>query len=686
MKKYLYLTFVLGGLMAASFSSRAQEAVSFETLRTLISGESGSTVLDSYAISGVIISDKTNMNMEVNPNTGTKGQGIDFTVNDKTAYIQDAAGAYGFRLQLEATADNIFSRYDNVTIDVTGFTLTKEANPERYTISGVTSDKVKAQTAGTSADVPAKLKTMESLTDADVYTYVTLKNVQMAFPYGRYVNVHEAYAYGGGVTDNPVTAADPVNRAGTANPFFDCAPNVIQSQGGSAMYYLINMKTPWRNPGSVGIPKGIGRFSGIIVHSWLSRYGTEQSFGKYQIRPVEQADIALSADESTRFTEDLAVWTFNRFTLPLSTATWSSASNISGGTHGYQWGNGNAALTKTVVELNQDITWDFRYAETGVASSGIGFLPPENGMYNANNANAQFTITSATLTGGTTQLRYNTVADCDNLNIVDKYTDRQGTNNVYNVAAAARNSNIEGLLCDGAFGLYGSFWHATEGGQGGLLKFSTEGIAGDKLNLSFTIGTGRIGKNDNPTKAHKYWHVECSTDNGATYAKVTGSDFIVRNPSAWDSNLPLYTTVGNIPYTLYLPDTLLNKSAVWLKLIPSSNIVTNVVAYASAVEEEAGPATGVAGWLRFGEIAIRANKADFEEPEYPSQLTGKQVAPSLTVRYDASGQAFVASAGQIAAVLTIDGKFAAAPYAQGIYLVEVKSNNGATSWHKVLVK
>lgn len=139
--------------------------------RTLIQGESGQvTINDPGAFfEGIVISDKDNANVETTPNSAPNA--TDYTVNAKTAYVQMLDGSYGYRLQFNSAADNTLTRYSTVKIALDGLTLTKEADPERYTLSGLTAADIVGQTPGTANDLVRKEKPIGQLTDEDVYTY-----------------------------------------------------------------------------------------------------------------------------------------------------------------------------------------------------------------------------------------------------------------------------------------------------------------------------------------------------------------------------------------------------------------------------------------------------------------------------------------------------------------------------------
>lgn len=108
--------------------------LSIADLRALIPGAEGEVELTGEKmLSAVVISDAGNYNMETNPNlTDTS---IDFSVNEKTAYIESLDGQYGLRIVAKLPADNILKRYSSVQLSINGLKLVKESNPERYTLT-----------------------------------------------------------------------------------------------------------------------------------------------------------------------------------------------------------------------------------------------------------------------------------------------------------------------------------------------------------------------------------------------------------------------------------------------------------------------------------------------------------------------------------------------------------------------
>lgn len=260
--------------------------------RTLIKGPSGQTVIDdpNAFFEGIVISDKDNANVETTPNTARNA--TDYTLNARTAYVQMLDGSYGFRLRFDTPQDNTLERYATVRIALDGATLTKEAEPERYTLSGLTAAHVVGQTPGTARSLVRKERSIAQLTDEDLYTYVSLRDVEFALPDGSFTNVNEGY-YG------------ETNHT-------SCATRALYDGDGGVICMLVNNKTPWRRDGT-GVPRGKGTLSGVIVHDLLPRYGLTNAgyIGRYAVRVLEKEEIELAASASASGRKTLVEWNWN---------------------------------------------------------------------------------------------------------------------------------------------------------------------------------------------------------------------------------------------------------------------------------------------------------------------------------------------------------------------------------------
>ena len=178
-------------LMQANAKDELGVEVSFMDVRN--SGDvDGVTVTDDIYITGYVVSDRFSGN--AGDNAQTTQNTIDYSISQKTAYVESLDGRYGFCIETPTAEDNIFSRYSKVQILLKGTKVTLEENPERYTISGVTASMVMSSTEGTAADLPVKEKHMKDLTDEDIYTYVTLKDCELPVRKGSLTPINEGYA------------------------------------------------------------------------------------------------------------------------------------------------------------------------------------------------------------------------------------------------------------------------------------------------------------------------------------------------------------------------------------------------------------------------------------------------------------------------------------------------------------
>lgn len=258
--------------------------ITFEDLRGLITSATGELLIeDDISIAGFAISDFRNHNIAGNPNTSDHV--IDRTVNYKTAYIQNQTGSYGVALQTAEVVDNVIKRYDKPTIWLKGTTLKKEANPERYTVSGITAGHYIELVAGVSSDIPKKEKYINDLTDQDVYTFVTLKDCELPIRKGSFTPINEGYT----------------SR-------LDYYPLLFRDVKGASAFLLTNINCPYRRDG-YPLPQGSGDISGIVVHEKYERFEKNGFIGKYQIRHLAKEEINLAKEPSSSFSNVIAEWT-----------------------------------------------------------------------------------------------------------------------------------------------------------------------------------------------------------------------------------------------------------------------------------------------------------------------------------------------------------------------------------------
>ena len=356
-------------------------AISFEELRATTPG----TLSSLQYIEGYIISTPDSENNCQNPQTAQFK--FDVTETHKTAYIESVDGKYGFQLKFNSVEDNITERWTRVRISVNGLTLTKETDPVTcYTLSGLSADSI-IETLGVADSflVPAKKKKISELTDDDVFTLVSLQDVEIMCKDGCYTNCTDGYSLKQG--------PNPVSGTGTA-PRWDVAPLLMSDKNGDVIYMLTNSLVPWRrngtyygnygwNSGSAEpvVAQGSGTFRGVIVGETLVRYG---EIGRYQVRAIEQTDIELNNEP---FSKTIVEWNWNdkktdvlpeigTGTLNIYGATTAAASDFNSMMPDEYGTKGQAGLVPTAGLGLTKKWWDFtnnvgNYFDISFSTEGI---------------------------------------------------------------------------------------------------------------------------------------------------------------------------------------------------------------------------------------------------------------------------------------------------------------------------
>lgn len=254
---------------------------SFEELRAVLPS-AGEQAFEGDFFEGVIVADAGQKNMETNPMTSATS--YDDNESAITNYVQSLDGKYGMRLKFATAADNTLKKGDKVKISLAGATLVREDNPVRYTLRGVSANTM---TVEENVQLTARQKTIAELTDEDVYTWTTLKDVEIAFSYGSYNNIRTSWL------------GFDANVANRQNLDY----RILMDSSHSTINMLVNSDVEWYMTDN-GVPQGSGDISGVIVSTTTS-YHDANLLGKYQIRPLELSDIVL---EDTGFSEKLVEW------------------------------------------------------------------------------------------------------------------------------------------------------------------------------------------------------------------------------------------------------------------------------------------------------------------------------------------------------------------------------------------
>ena len=275
----------------------------FEELRAL--AEADPVVLeDDIFIEGVVVSNTESGNM--GDNTQLSQIRLDYSVSERTVYLQSLDQRYGFMLITDEKEDNVFKQFDRVRLSLRGATLYKSvvndpaSDPTYYWLEGIISAHVFMVEAG--EEIQPKEKYISELNDEDIFTYVALKDCELPFRKGSLTPINELFTN--------ASAVHKVNK-------FAVSLHDIQ---GSSIYIYTNTTCPYRRDG-IRLPQGSGKMKGIVVHERYTRFlyednasGDEDTYGnigRYQIRHTCREDFAMAPERSDNdFSSILAEWRY----------------------------------------------------------------------------------------------------------------------------------------------------------------------------------------------------------------------------------------------------------------------------------------------------------------------------------------------------------------------------------------
>ena len=553
------------------------ELITFEQARALGS-EQGAQISEDLLINGIVISDSKSRNMDENTNI-THAE-VDTTYSLTTAYIESEDGSYGFRLKFTAPEENVLMPGTKLQLNLNGVVITKELDPERYTISNLNGTNMVASESGSLSDIPQKNRTIASLTDNDVYTFVNLQNTEFIFKYGTFADVYENYTLKSELTkDNP-----------NNNGRMDGWATLLVDADGNAIYAPINMLCLWRrNP----VPQGSGFTNGIIVHNKLPKVG---NVGKYQIRVLDRSGFAQS-ETGSAYTEH-CIW------------------NGKGGYKHSLYSNRNPRYnhsgskpTESIIPSSDILDFEIPadpkvnpvwpkgelFLENRVSANGD--WPHNNGEY----------YCSPVLTGEDGKLGDISVQPIQGESVIyASYNARVNVSGWYNF-------DKDGNLLRNADGTVKS--------NGIRYELSTKDLSGSGLLFSYDFAGGTINVSTAKTfPAH--WCVEYSTDGGETYTlvndPVSGKPYVhLRSLPWWDAtvNGTLYKTcsaagMGFSQHAVLLPASVLGKELLKVRLRPyDAKITTLPITWDGDSETaEIQPSTNAANQIKIGSAKFSVKK------------------------------------------------------------------------------
>lgn len=570
--------------------------LSFQEVRTNYS--SGDTIDEYIYIEGIVVSDKTGANAAENEQiTATT---IDYTGAKKSVFVESVDGKYGFKLICKSEDDNIFNQWDRVQLMLKGASVEKVDAPERYHIEGVTKNMIASQEKGAKESAPVKRIHICDLKDDDIYTYVTLQDVEIPVRKGPLAPINEGASIG--------TNAHRIDKY----------PRLIRDINGDVSYLMTNTSCLYRNDGTV-LPYGSGELSGVVVHERFVKYefkeGAEPQdidsdptlgfISRYQLRHQTKDDVWGGMNSSVEDSFS-ALLTEYRFVNPDPDSENTHVALPTYGTNGwlthtYQQKYTGREDKNAIYQDFMPITFVYNFTYMGPIGNsstnyfgfhkgnenGIGvILDPEKEHYSTRPAYLACMGTSKD--GYPEWCAANAPSeDCRNINLFNG-SDQPGKG----ICPSGTRNNF----CQ-------YYWWDLETNRpyGWLLHFSTRGLSTNNISLQFTALNYEF-------YTPRFWKVEWSEQDSQDADKDVEWHYVASYtiPDRTDWSL---TTHFSLPaykqFNIALPLQILGKENVYLRLVPESDVASTGSSYADTTVGASGKA---AHQSAIDYIAIRYNK------------------------------------------------------------------------------
>lgn len=592
----VYLRFVDGWGETVSFAFNLIQRTSTEKVGTEVTMQElkyeiakDRQDIDRYVIvKGIVVSDRTQRNCGENEQLTLSN--IDYSLDRRTIYLESEDGTQGICLITKTVDDNVTKLYDKVEILLYGTYARCYENPSYVVLSNVTSAMFVSNVPGEAYEVPAKNKNIRDLTDDDIFTYVTLRDVEIPVRKGNIMPVNEGY-----------TVAANGHR-------LTKYPRLIRDINGDDMYMYINSTCMWRmhgDPVAAGglpetFPYGSGSISGVIVHERFSRFEWENGadpmdldgsatlgrIGTYQIRPQRKADVwdnmKMSVEESfSKLLCEYRYWRPDRnrgVCLP-------TYGNNGWFTHTYQQKyTGNPSLNYTSEDgtfqhMNPELTFDYLGPKGKAAKFFYGYHP--------GNMNGLGILIDPAKESWDEQLAGD-LLDQSSYPGVPSWCGPAATSpfvhfiqgeygSINYTASANEGKGLVPSECYQAFSANEWWNYETNRPYGWLLNFSTVGISASHISLQIAV------LNMSQTYfTPRYWKVEWNTTDVQTDAGWTEvGRYTVPDISVW-SNTLYHSIIAFKHLNFELPLEILGKPNVYLRLVPENDICSGGIDYADS--------------------------------------------------------------------------------------------------------
>ncbi len=267
-----------------------------------------------------------------------------FANNDhvRAAYVQTLDGSYGARLEYFTAGNNTLKRGDKIKICLNGTKQynnakasgDKEATSDVHCVRIIhfAPENILSLTPGCENEIVAKEKTLAELTDQDIYTEVTLKDMEVVVKQTSEAgtpNLPAPYTYG----------YEAVKMA--------IYTSMLQDKDNNAIFALFNQDCGnWRR--NVGVPQGVGSVRGVIVNETSNVTGDMSgNMGRYQVRPLDETAFSGISETAEDATTVLAKWSLLRGHVSVNkdykfTCEDEGCLGTKNATTGYQQGSTNA--------------------------------------------------------------------------------------------------------------------------------------------------------------------------------------------------------------------------------------------------------------------------------------------------------------------------------------------------------
>ena len=599
----LYLSFVDGwgdevALEILIMQKNANEGLgvlkSFAEIRALY--PNGGEVEEDYILEGVVVSNTEGGNSGENEQISASA--IDYSGSQKTVYIQSLDGKYGFALWTNTSEDNIFKQFNKVQILLKGTEIYLFDQPVKYyQIKGIKKNMVASNVKALDNEIVVKEKHFKDITDDDIFTYVRLKDVEFPVRKGSICPINEGYSTAG--------KSDRISKF----------PLLVRDINGDSFYMYTNTVCTYRNDGA-RVPQGSGKIAGVIVHERFSRFEWKDgmdlldmendpalgNIGKYQIRHQTKGDIYdnMSMDFKDSFSELLVEYRYWNPDVEKGVQKPTYGDN-GWFTHTYQQKyTGTESKDYTEEQYKQHMSAE-------VCFSYLGPIGLAGSMFGSNTGN----INGLGIVLDSPQDRYNP-------EMSEWVGEHNGAMEWLAPTTSMADAEIPMRIANAGSGA-GKGWCSADcycafrslkwwdfdlnRGYAWMLNFSTKGMT-KKLSMQISVLNS-----SQRFHSPRYWRAEWSevdSMNPSDDAKWHPiQEYTVPDISQWTGTL-FSSVVGYKAINIDLPEALLGKENVYIRLMPISNLCSSGADYTDTIITNDEDGDKHASSIDY--IAIRYNK------------------------------------------------------------------------------